>query len=605
MQKYRMLSLTDISKSFGARKLFDRVSFTINSGNKFGLVGRNGDGKSTLLKIIAGIESADTGDIITPRGYTIGILNQTAAFTKSSVELEALSVLGSEEEEYTVEKILFGLGFTTKLLQLSPKALSNGFQLRLMLAMLLIKNPNLLLLDEPTNYLDILAIRWLKSFLNSWKGELILITHDRAFMDSIAAHIIGIHRGKVKLIKGDTQKYYNCIALEEEVYEKTRINEEAKRKETELYISRFRAKARLANLVQSRIKTLAKQVKREKLSKIEGLDFSFNFKPIVSKSYIQAESVAFGYDKPLFSSFRLTLSEGDRLCVIGKNGLGKSTLLKILAGKLEPVKGEVLKHAGVNVGYYEQLGQDEISANTTVEEEVAKSANYLLERSAVRKICAALLFSGEDALKKVNILSGGELARVALAKLAVNPQSILILDEPTNHLDMDATDALLTALLDFDGPIIMATHNETLLYSLANRLIVFQGGEPIVYEMGYAEFLERVGFIEETKKQPKAKKVDRRIRAETISEKSRTLSPLKEKINLVQDSIITCEDEEKALILQMQSASDSLLGRQIADIGLRLKEVKKDIDSHYDELNKLCKQHDELERYYNAILDSI
>ncbi|MDR2400742.1 MAG: ATP-binding cassette domain-containing protein [Deferribacteraceae bacterium] len=600
-----MLSLTDITKSYGSHKLFERVTFTLNSGDRFGLVGRNGHGKSTLIKIIAGMESAERGTIITPRGYSMGYLSQTPLFSENSVEKEGLAALNDGEQDYIARKILFGLGFTAEQLSVHPCNLSGGFQIRLMLAKLLIKKPNLLLLDEPTNFLDILSVRWLKAFLQRFQGELILITHDRAFMDDVITHTMGIHRGFVKVIKGETKKYYDAIAQEEEVYEKTRLNEQAKRKDMEIYISRFRAKARLANLVQSRLKRLAKMEKREKLSKIDELDFSFKYKPIVSKTFLQAISLAFGYDdKPLFKNLAFTLSEGDRICVIGKNGLGKSSLLKVLAGFLEPKEGEILKHSSSKAGYYAQDGLDStLSANNTVEEEVAKSAGYILERSAVRRVCAALLFSGEDALKRISLLSGGERSRVALAKLAVIPQSYLMLDEPTNHLDMDASDALLEALDNFEGPIIAVTHNEAYLYALANKLIVFQGETPFLFEGGYAEFLEKVGFSEEEKKPPKPKKEGKRLRAEIIGEKSRTLNPLKERIAFTENKICACEELEKSLIQDMQTATERQSGRELSVIGAKLREVKEDMDACYEELNRLFIEYDEKERRYNLMLE--
>jgi ATP-binding cassette subfamily F protein 3 len=599
-----MLSLSNITKSYGGRKLFEQATFTINAGDRLGLVGRNGHGKTTLIKIVAGLESADSGDIIVPRGYKIGFLSQIPLFTESTVEKEAFISLGEEEGEYIAQKILFGLGFSQKELKLSPAQLSGGFQVRLMLAKLLIQNPNLLLLDEPTNFLDILSIRWLKNFLQRWKGELILITHDRVFMDEAITHIAGIHRSQIKVIKGGTKKYYDSIAQEEEIYEKTRLNDEVKRRDMEVYISRFRAKARLAGLVQSRIKTLEKMGKKEKLAKMEEMNFSFKHKPIVSKTYLQAVELSFSYgEKPLFNNLSFTLSEGDRICVIGKNGLGKTTLLKLLAGKLEAVEGKILKHSGAYFGYYAQSASEEsLSANLTVEEEVAKAANYQMERSAVRKVCAAFLFSGEDALKRIGVLSGGERSRASLAKLAVSPASFLILDEPTNHLDMDASDALLEALDDFEGGFIMVSHNEEFLYSLANKLIVFQGERPFIFEGGYSEFLEKVGFSEEEKKQIKSVKDDRRLRAEIIAEKGRALAPLKEKISVTEAEIEECEELEKDLLRQLSEATERQLGRQLNAIGLKLKEVKEKMDAAYEALNKLYVDYEEKESHYNLML---
>ena len=272
-----MLSFNNISKSFGTRVLFDNVTFTLGNRERVGLVGRNGHGKTTLLNIIAGFDSPDSGSIIAPKGYKIGYLAQKLIFTHPTVREEAVSALPEDKADsaYLAEKILFGLGFDNDLLAMSPSQLSGGFQVRLNLGKLLISEPHLLLLDEPTNYLDILSVRWLKSFLLQWKGELIFVTHDRSFMDGVATHIAGIHRQRIRKIEGNTEKYYDQIAQDEEIYEKTRLNDEAKRKEMEIFIRRFRAKARLAGMVQSRVKTLAKMEKRDRLESLDELEFSF------------------------------------------------------------------------------------------------------------------------------------------------------------------------------------------------------------------------------------------------------------------------------------------------------------------------------------------
>lgn len=280
-----MISFDNVSKSYGSKILFENVTFNINKGERIGLVGRNGNGKTTLMRIITGEEEADSGKVSIPKNYKIGFLKQHIKFEKKTVIEEAMLGLSDEEihDKWKAEKILFGLGFKEEDMEKDPASFSGGFQVRLMLAQTLLSNPDLLLLDEPTNYLDIVSVRWLKGFLNSWKGELLLITHDRQFMDDIVTHTAGIHRARVRKIEGKTDKFYEQIARDEEIYEKTRINDEQKRKELEQYITRFRAKARLAGLVQSRIKTLNKMEKKEKLEAIKNLEFAFKYKPITSK----------------------------------------------------------------------------------------------------------------------------------------------------------------------------------------------------------------------------------------------------------------------------------------------------------------------------------
>jgi ATP-binding cassette subfamily F protein 3 len=260
-----MIAVDNLSKSFGSQLLFDGISFKINRKERVGLVGRNGHGKTTLFRIIAGLESADSGTVSIPRNYRIGYVEQEPVFTAETVLEEAALGLPPAERDrlWKAEKILFGLGFDPRDLERAPIELSGGYQVRLNLAKVLLADHDLLLLDEPNNYLDITSIRWLGRFLRGWPGEFVLITHDRSFMDSVITHVIGIHRKKARKIGGDTGKYYAQIAQDEETYEKTRLNDERKRKEVELFISKFRAKAQLVGLVQSRIKTLAKMDKRE------------------------------------------------------------------------------------------------------------------------------------------------------------------------------------------------------------------------------------------------------------------------------------------------------------------------------------------------------
>ena len=293
-----MISVENLTKSFGKYILFDGISFKLNSRERIGLVGRNGHGKTTLFRLVAGMDQPDSGNILTPKSYRIGYVQQHIDFSKRTVLEEAMTGLADSEKDHSwkAEKILAGLGFSLTDMQQPPETFSGGFQVRLNLAKALVSEPDLLLLDEPTNYLDITSIRWIERFLINWPHELMLITHDRSFMDKIVTHTLGIHRRKVRKIAGDTGKYYAQIALDEEVYEKTRLNDEKRRKEIELFISRFRAKARLANMVQSRIKTLSKMTRQEKLDKVKNLEFSFQTQPFSAKHVLTVRNLGFGFD---------------------------------------------------------------------------------------------------------------------------------------------------------------------------------------------------------------------------------------------------------------------------------------------------------------------
>jgi len=336
-----MLSVANLTKTYGPQVVFDAVSFTVGDGERVGLVGRNGSGKTTLLRLITAEEEPDSGSINIPRNYAIGYLSQTLSFAKGSVLGEASLALPPSEdgtdETYKVKSILLGLGFDEADFRKNPLELSSGYQIRLNLAKVLVSKPDLLLLDEPTNYLDIVAVRWLGRFLREWKGELILITHDRTFMDSVTTHVMGIHREGIRKIAGSTHKLYQQILQEEEVYEKTRVNDERKRKELEQFINRFRAQATRARMVQSKIKVLDRTKRRQRLVEAKVLDFQFPAAPASGKWLMEVRDLRFSYDggPPLIDGLTFSVQRRDRIGVIGKNGKGKTTLLGLLAGLLD------------------------------------------------------------------------------------------------------------------------------------------------------------------------------------------------------------------------------------------------------------------------------
>ena len=477
--------------------------------------------------------------------------------------------------------------------------------MRLNLAKALISEPDLLLLDEPTNFLDITSIRWIERFLHNWTHEVMLITHDRSFMDKIVTHIMGIHRQKVRKIEGTTAKYYNQIAQDEEVYEKTRIKDARRRKEIEQFITRFRAKARQANLVQSRIKTLQKMETKRKLEKLKILDFTFNSSPFQAKQAFSARNVDFSYnpETPLIRDFSITVAASERICVVGPNGRGKSTLLRLMAGELLPRSGRIEYHPAVKKGYFEQSNVQTLVDNRTVLDEII-FANPDADQQRARDVCGAMMFSGDDALKKISVLSGGEKSRVMLGKLLVSPANLLLLDEPTNHLDMESCDALLAAVDNFDGTVIMVTHNEMFLHAIAQRLIIFQDDRIEVFEGGYQRFLDKGGWQEEStvsgayRQQNQngagstklTKKDLRRQRSEIISERSRALKPLQERIKKVEARVEKEEAELNRLNQAMQQAAQDQNGSRIAEISQALHTSQQTIDRLFAELEELTRE---------------
>jgi ATP-binding cassette subfamily F protein 3 len=604
-----MIRIENLTKSFGDQILFDGLGFAVNQKERVGLVGQNGHGKTTLFRLIAGEERADSGSIVIPKNYRIVYVRQNLEFTADTALKEGLRALPEQEQDHhwKVEKILAGLGFSREDFDRHPNEFSGGLQVRLNLVKALVAEPDLLLLDEPTNFLDITSIRWIEQFLSNWPHELMLITHDRSFMDKVVTHTIGIHRRKLRKIAGNTTKYYQQIAQDEEVYEKTRVNDERRRKEIQQFITRFRAKARLANLVQSRMKTLKKMEKRDKLEEMKLLDFSFRSSPFTAKQILTCRNLAFAYNeqKSLIADFSATIEAGDRVCVVGKNGKGKTTLLKLLAGNLTPQAGQIAYHPAAINGFFEQTNIYNLVDTRTVEEEILYS-HADIDRQRARNICGAMMFSGDDALKKISVLSGGEKSRVMLGKLLATPVNLLLLDEPTNHLDMESCDALLAAIDLFEGTVIMVTHNEMFLHTLAEKLIVFQNDLITFFDGRYQEFLDKDGWHDEKMPDLKsrsqasqsganakwAKKEMRRKRSEVIGRRSKAVRPLEKRITRLENDIESHEHELENLNNQMQQASQDQNGTRISELSQSIHACQLSIDELFDDLEKVT---DELE----------
>jgi ATP-binding cassette subfamily F protein 3 len=607
-----MIVVDNLSKSYAKQALFDSISFKVNRRERVGVVGRNGHGKTTLFRMIAGEEEADAGTITKPRRYRIGYVEQRPRFTEPTVLDEGAKALPHDapNEIWRVEKVLSGLGFEAADLDKRPSELSGGYQVRLNLAKVLIGDYQMLLLDEPSNYLDITSIRWLERFLAAWPGELLLITHDRSFMDSVVTHVLGIHRRKVRKIEGNTGKYYEQIAAEEEIYEKTRINDERKMKEMELFITRFRAKARLGGLVQSRVKSLEKMEKREKLEEVKNLEFAFAEKTGYHTYALDVRDLSFAYtpDRPLIRRFTINIGAKDRVFVIGRNGRGKTTLLRLLAGDLEPRSGRIDSPQSVAAGYFEQTHISTLTESNTVLDEIA-SADPEGDPKRPRFIAGGMMFEGDDALKPIRVLSGGEKSRVLLGRLIATPLNLLLLDEPTNHLDIESNDALLEAIDAFDGAVVMVTHNEMFLHALADRLIVFDNDAIVVYEGGYQRFLDKVGWRDELMQgtiastplpdaaggaeRPKwTPKELRRLRSEVVAERSRVLRPLETRIADIEKSVEANDAALRDLNAELVKASQDRDGAKVVEVSKAMHRTKKENDGLLEELERITGDYD-------------
>lgn len=600
-----MILFEDITKSYGENPLFTHVSFSIGKGEKVGLVGRNGSGKTTLFRLITGEESCDGGRIYVPKGYRIGYLKQHLKLNEPTVLEEGALALQLEEshQHYKVEKILQGLGFTKEQLEQHPSLLSGGFQVRLSLAKALISEPDCLLLDEPTNYLDIVSIRWLGKFLESWQRECLVISHDRSFLDLVTTHSIMIHRSSIKKQKGKVDDLYQQILIEEELHEKTRLNLEQKKAKVEQFIDRFGAKATKASQAESRKKMLSKMPSLEKLNDLKHLNFNFNYFESPAKRLLHADNLSFSYDQPdraaphLIHRFSLEVEIQDRIAIIGKNGEGKSTLLKLMASQLKPLQGQLLPSPHLRIGYFGQTNIDRLDKDNTIFEEIAK-ANPLLPAQEVLAIAGAMMFSKEAQEKKINVLSGGEKSRVLLGKILASSCNLLLLDEPTHHLDLESIEALKTALESFKGAYVFVTHNEDILSGLPfNKIVHVKQNAQQLLIGAYEDFLSKMGW-EEPEIFTKENKVLKKDPSESLVLRNH-LKILKNKISKTEKIIETKEEDLKKEEDKLMKASFTSNAKEIAETSKIIKVIQEELALLFEEWEK---ESEELEKLKSELL---
>jgi ATP-binding cassette subfamily F protein 3 len=530
-----MLNIQNVSINFAGRYLFDNVSFSVGENDRIGLIGRNGTGKSTMLKIIYGLESPETGKISIPNKYKIGYLPQEiktdstkSIFEEAESALDEFKKLEEEIEGYTkeletrtdyesdeymkiierlseasdvfhhlggqsieaeIEKVLIGLGFERSDFTRGMDEFSGGWQMRVHLAKILLRQNDCILLDEPTNHLDIESIRWLEVFLKTYQGAILVVSHDKRFLDNITNRTIEFSLGKIYDLPYPYSRFVTERATQKELQLAAYNNQQKNIAQQERFIERFKAKAAFSARAQSKVKQLEKmdliEVEEEDLSKMR---FSFPEPPRSSRLIFETKALIKRYDRKLvLNDINFDIERGEKVCFVGKNGEGKSTFSKILAGILD-YEGVLEKGANLSIGYFSQHQAESLDPDATVFETIDRVATGEM-RKKIRSMLGAFLFSGNSVDKKVRVLSGGEKSRLSICKMLFSPINVLILDEPTNHFDMLSKDVLKNALIDFKGTMIIVSHDREFLQGLTTKTYEFKKGKIKSYIGDINEFL--------------------------------------------------------------------------------------------------------------------
>lgn len=648
-----MIFLSNIGKYYGGKPLFKSVSLSVHRGDRVGIVGPNGAGKSTLLGIMEGVITADEGEVSIEKKVKMGVLRQElvegmdrpiidevmnvsedlretrkrlAAIEAQMAEstqddgsvdelLEEHGRLQHEFEGYggyslqaKAGKVLQGLGFSVSHFKRPWSEFSGGWRMRVALGRILLAEPDVLLLDEPTNHLDLESLLWVEGYLQTFKGALIIVSHDRAFLNKTVKKILEVIRGKVTLFTGNYDEYERTREMQDEVQSAAFKNQQEKIKKIQQFVDRNRVKARTASRVQSRLKMIDKMDKVDQPQRSKHIKFAFPQPPPSGRRVLEMTGVSkrFG-DTVVYRGFSYLVEKGERLGLVGPNGAGKSTLLKIMGGVLECDSGALKYGQGVKVGYFAQHQWEQLNSERTVLEE-AQSEGQGMKEAELRSLLGAFLFSGDDVFKKVKVLSGGEKSRLALAKILLAPPNLLLMDEPTNHLDIESCRVLESGLLRFEGALVLITHDRRLMNEICTGVLEVSGGTAEHYPGNYDDYRYKKQLMEQAlgtapqsipQQTPKGdipeattsftdRKDKKRKQAKARAELSKLQAPLKKEIAQVErdmERAVARRDEIQTLMADPKVYQDRAVIRPLIEEEPALtKEIKK-LESAWEELH--------------------
>jgi ATP-binding cassette subfamily F protein 3 len=641
-----MVNVNNVYVQYGDRKVLDRISTTIQEKERLGLTGRNGAGKSTLLKIIAGQITPTEGNISYPSNITIGFLHQDMFLPKGKTVLEEamsafdevlaaekrlqeveselsertdyesdeymqlineltelsdkLSMIGGDTMRVETEKILMGLGFKVTDFSRQTTEFSGGWQMRIELAKMLLKRPKLLLLDEPTNHLDIESIIWLEQFLLPYEGAVIVISHDKTFLDNVTKRTIEIELGKLHDYKANYSKYLELRAERQAQLQSSYESQQKEIARKEMLIDKFKAKASKAKMAQSLVKELDRMEKIEmETTDSSRMRFEFPPSPRSGEVVVDVKQMTKGYDqKIILDKIDFQVIRGERIAFMGKNGEGKSTLIKLITGDITPTDGVVQLGHNVHMGYYAQNQAEALDPKITVLETMEKHSPFEL-RPRLRNMLGSFLFRGEDVDKKVSVLSGGERARLAMAVMLLHPINLLVMDEPTNHLDMLSKAILKRALLEYDGTLIVVSHDRDFLDAMTDKVIEFTQKKLVTYIGDLQYFLEKRQFgnlrevslgknnlLQEPKVNQKTEKSSGED-AEKIKFLKKNMQQAEKKIQKIESEMKECESK---------MADNTIIGTpQYQMILDSYHKLKNDLDLSMEEWENLVEELDKSE----------